>query len=215
MYIPEHFAADDADALIARIARRWAGVLVSVDADRTPTGTHLPILWDGARKVAAGHIARVNPHWQLGAGRGLIVLSGPETYVSPSLYPSKAEHGKAVPTWNYEAVHLSGRVNWFDDAERLEVIVRALSNRHEEGRAAPWSIDDAPRPYIEAMLRGIVGVELHVDRIEAKRKLSQNKNDADFAAVVEGLAASNDPLAREVGSRMRDLRATGDDPDGN
>lgn len=210
MYIPADFATDDADALIARLSRRGAGVLISIDTEGTPTGTHLPILWDGARKIATGHIARANPHWKLGAGRGLIVFSGAEAYVSPSLYPSKAEHGKAVPTWNYEAVHLSGRVGWFENADRLKALVKSLSERHEDGRENPWSLDDAPTDYIQAMLRGIVGVELHVDRIDAKRKLSQNKNDADFAGVVEGLAASGDPMAREVAALMRGAHAAAD-----
>jgi transcriptional regulator len=119
MYVPEHFAVEDADALIMRLARRWAGVLVTVDADGTPVGTHMPILWDAERRIATGHIARANPQWKIGAGRGLIVLAGPEAYVTPSWYPSKAEHGKTVPTWNYEAAHLSGAVEWFDDAVRL------------------------------------------------------------------------------------------------
>ncbi len=159
MYIPEDFAADDSDALIARLSRRWAGVLVTVAPDGTPTATHLPILWDAVNKIATGHVARVNPQWKLGAGRGLIVLSGAEAYVSPSWYPSKAEHGKAVPTWNYEAVHVSGAVEWFDEPARLEAVVRGLSELHEAGRATPWKIDDAPRDYIDAMLRGIIGVD--------------------------------------------------------
>ena len=114
MYVPHHFQAEDADALIARLSRRWAGVLVSVDADGAPVATHLPILWNGQKRIATGHIARANPHWMLGVGRALLVLAGPEAYVTPAWYPSKAEHGKTVPTWNYEAVHLSGRVEWFD-----------------------------------------------------------------------------------------------------
>ena len=215
MYVPEHFAADDADALIARLARRWAGVLITVDADGTPIGTHLPILWDAEKKVATGHIARANPQWKQGDGRGLIVLSGAEAYVTPSWYPSKREHGKTVPTWNYEAVHLSGRVEWFDDAARLEGVVRDLSALHETGRAAPWAIEDAPRAYIDAMKRGIVGVALHVDRVEAKRKLSQNKSEADFVGVARGLAASGDALSAAVAALMRDARAVSDDPDGN
>src|SRR6185312_9251404 len=104
-------------------------------------------------RIAIGHIARANPQWKLGAGRGLIVLAGSEAYVSPSFYPSKAEHGKTVPTWNYEAVHLSGPVEWFDDAARLEGVVRALSELHENDRAEPWRLEDAPRPYVAAMLR--------------------------------------------------------------
>jgi transcriptional regulator len=215
MYIPEHFATEDADALIARLARRWAGVLVTVDADGTPVGTHMPILWEGERRVATGHIARANPQWKQGDGRGLIVLSGAEAYVTPAWYPSKAEHGKTVPTWNYEAVHLSGRVEWFEDAGRLEGVVRDLSAVHEAGRDEPWTIGDAPRAYIDALLRGIVGVALHVDRVECKRKLSQNKSEADFAGVTRGLAASDEPMAQEVAALMRATRAVNDDPDGN
>lgn len=215
MYVPAHFATDDADALIQRLARRWAGVLVSVDADGQPIATHMPVLWDSERKIATGHIARANPHWKLGAGKGLIVLNGPEAYVTPSWYPSKAEHGKAVPTWNYEAVHLSGRVEWFEDAARLEGVVRDLSAFYERDRPVPWAIEDAPRSYIDALLRGIVGVALHVDKIEAKRKLSQNKREADFSGVAAGLAAEADPLAQEVAVLMRAERAVSDEPDGN
>ena len=209
MYIPEHFATTEADALIQRLSRRFAGVLITIDASGTPSATHLPILWDADNKIAVGHIARVNPQWKLGDGRGLIVLSGAEAYVSPNWYPSKAEHGKAVPTWNYEAVHLSGRVEWFDDPARLETVVRGLSELHEAGQAKPWKLEDAPRAYIDAMLRGIVGVELHAERIEAKRKLSQNKNAADFAGVMAGLGASDDCGAREIAKLMRELTLAG------
>lgn len=215
MYVPSHFAADDADALIHRLARRWAGVLVTIDADGTPVGAHMPILWDAERRIATGHIARANPQWKQSDGRGLIVLSGAEAYVTPAWYPSKAEHGKTVPTWNYEAVHLTGRVEWFDDPARLEGVVRDLSALHEEGRIEPWSIADAPRAYVDALLRGIVGCALHVERIEAKRKLSQNKSEADFAGVGAGLAASDDPMAREVAVLMGGTRAAADDPEGN
>lgn len=215
MYIPSHFAVDDADALIARLARRWAGVLVTVDADGTPLGTHLPILWDAEKRIATGHIARANPQWKLGDGRGLIVLSGAEAYVTPSWYPSKRENGKTVPTWNYESVHLSGRVEWFDDAARLEAVVRDLSVFHEQDRPEPWAIGDAPRAYISALLRGIVGVTLHVDRVEPKQKLSQNKSEADFNGVERGLAASGDAQEAEVAALMRATRAKSDDPDGN
>lgn len=215
MYVPEHFATDDADGLIRRLARRWAGVLITVDADGAPVGTHMPILWDSEKRVATGHIARANPQWKQGPGKGLIVLSGAEAYVTPAWYPSKAEHGKTVPTWNYEAVHITGQAEWFDDPVRLEAVVRDLSHLHEHDRPEPWSIADAPRPYIDALLRGIVGVTLTAERIEAKRKLSQNKSEADFAGVADGLAASADPLAREVAALMRQTRAVSDDPDGN
>src|SRR5262249_39052426 len=133
--------------------------------------------------------------------RGLLILNGPEAYVSPSLYPSKAEHGKTVPTWNYEAVHLTGAIEWFDDATRLRNVVRDLSVLHETTRAKPWSIDDAPEAYVQAMLRGIVGVSMRVERIEAKRKLSQNRSPEDFAGARDGLIDESS----EIGALMRDL----------
>jgi transcriptional regulator len=125
------------------------------------------------------------------------------------------EHGKTVPTWNYEAAHLSGAVEWFDDAARLEGVVRRLSEIFEADRPASWRLEDAPRTYIDAMLRGIVGVEMHVDRIEAKRKLSQNKSRADFEGVIAGLDAAPDGDSREIAALMRATRAVSDDPDGN
>ncbi|MFT3729749.1 MAG: FMN-binding negative transcriptional regulator [Terricaulis sp.] len=209
--MPEHFAVEDGDALIVKLARRFAGVLVSVDVSGQPVASHIPVLWDGERRIARGHVARANTQWKLGAGRGLIVLSGAEAYVSPGFYPSKAEHGKVAPTWNYEAVHLSGALEWFDDAARLREVVRDLSVLHEAGRAAPWSIEDAPAAYIDAMLRGIVGVEMRVEKVEAKRKLSQNKSAADFEGVVAGLDGA-DASGAEIAALMRGVRAVSDEP---
>jgi transcriptional regulator len=190
MYVPAHFAIEDAEALLTRLARRSAGIIVSIGPDGAPMATHAPILWDRANRIATAHIARANPHWRMGDGPGLIVLNGPEAYVSPNLYPSKAEHGKTVPTWNYEAVHLTGRLEWFEDAPSLEAVVRELSALHEASEPAPWTLDDAPRGYIDALLRGIVGVRLNV-------------------------AASADAMANEVAALMRETRAVSDDPDGN
>lgn len=215
MYVPAHFATDEAQALIARLSRRWAGIIVSVGEGGAPVATHAPILWDAEKRIATAHIARANPQWRAGDGPGLIVLPGPEAYVTPNWYPSKVEHGKTVPTWNYEAVHLSGRLEWFDDAAALEAVVRDLSALHEADQPAPWKLEDAPRAYAEALLRGIVGVRLHVERIDAKRKLSQNKSAADFNGVAAGLSASANPMAQEVAALMRETRAVSDEPDGN
>ncbi|MBK6703462.1 MAG: FMN-binding negative transcriptional regulator [Caulobacteraceae bacterium] len=167
------------------------------------------------KRVATGHIARADPQWKQGPGKGLIVLSGAEAYVTPAWYPSKAEHGKTVPTWNYEAVHITGAVEWFDDAARLEGVVAELSRVHEQDRAAPWTIEDAPRTYIDALLRGFIGVTLKAERVEAKRKMSQNKSDADFRGVERGMAAGGEPMAHEVAALLRETRAVADDPDGN
>lgn len=215
MYVPAHYAAEDVEALIARLIGRHAALLITTSPDGTPFASHLPILWDAERKIVTGHIARANLHHTYGSGRALIVLAGAEAYVSPGWYPSKAVHGKTVPTWNYESVHFSGALEWFDDAVRLEAVVRALSDRHEAGRAHPWTIEDSPRSYFNAMLRGIVGVSLVVDRIEAKRKLSQNKSDADFHGVAAGLSESGNAEDREIAAHMHALRAIADDPDGN
>ncbi|GAN00107.1 transcriptional regulator [alpha proteobacterium U9-1i] len=216
MYVSAHFAPEDANALVERLSARHAALLISVGADGAPFGTHLPMIWDKVRQSLTGHIARANPHHTLTpSGRALAVLGGAEAYVSPGFYPSKLEHGKTVPTWNYEVVHLSGTIEWFSDAAGLEAIVRALSDRHERTRDDAWTIEDAPRAYIDAMLRAIVGVTLSVDKIEAKRKLSQNKNEADYDGVASGLERSPHASDREIAAAMRKLRAVADDPDGN
>ena len=187
MYVPHHFGTDDADALIARLARRWAGVLITIGDDGAPVATHMPILWDRERRVATGHIARANPQWKRGPGKGLIVLSGPEAYVTPAWYPSKAEHGKAVPTWNYEAVHAHGRLRLVDDEKFVLGIVARLTRRHEATEPQPWKMGEAPADYLDQMLRAIVGVEIEVVRLEGKRKLSQNREARDVDGAVRAL----------------------------
>ncbi len=150
-----------------------------------------------------GHVARANPHWSMSAeGEALVIFQGANAYVSPNLYPSKAEHGRVVPTWNYEAVHVYGQAVWRDDPAWLRWAVSSLTDRFEAGQAQPWSIHDAPDDHVERQLRGIVGIELKISRIEAKRKLSQNRSDADRNAVQVGLAASHDPADVAVAKAM-------------
>ena len=189
MYIPAHFAADDADALIARLARRWAGVLVTVDAEATPVGTHLPVLWDVERKIATGHIARANPQWKQGDGRGLIVLSGAEAYVTPAWYPSKAEHGKTVPTWNYEVVHAHGVMTVHDDERFVRGVLAQLTRRHEAAEPRPWKMGDSAPEFIDGLLQHIVGIEIAITSLVGKVKLSQNKDARDREGVADRLAA--------------------------
>jgi transcriptional regulator len=146
-----------------------------------------------------GHLAKANPHWQaLANGQALVVFPGVDAYVSPSLYPAKAEHGKVVPTWNYVAVHAYGHAQVFSDPERLLALVSALTERHENRRSQPWAVSDAPKEYIDGMLRAIVGFKLPISRLEGKRKLSQNRSPADIAGVKAGLAASSDPADRAL-----------------
>ena len=208
MYLPTSFRQDDLAALHQEIAVSRLATVVS----QGPNGlqaSHLPLLLiaeEGQYGTLYGHFARANPHWQELAGDGevLAIFNGPDAYVSPSWYPAKAEHGKVVPTWNYIAVHAHGRAELFDDAERLLQLVSRLSERHEAGRAQPWAVSDAPRDYLDAMLRAIVGFALPIERLQGKWKLGQNRSAADQVGVREGLAASFDTRDRELAARMND-----------
>ncbi|KAF0186605.1 MAG: FMN-binding negative transcriptional regulator [Hyphomonadaceae bacterium] len=163
--------------------------------------THLPFLVKGDRLI--GHVARANAHWKSAPCEALVVMAGVEAYVSPNWYPSKAGTGRAVPTWNYETIHVRGHLSTFEDSARLEDLVARLSDRHEAGQSQPWTIAEAPRDYIDALLRGIVGVEIAIESIEAKRKLSQDRPAPDHAGVIAGLDASDDPRDRAVAKAMR------------
>ena len=131
-----------------------------------------------------------------------MVFLGPEAYVSPSWYASKAEHGKVVPTWNYSAVHAIGPIEFFEDAERLLQAVDRLTKLHEDGRSHPWSVDDAPAEFIAAQLRGIVGMRMPIRRLEGKRKMSQNRPEADRLGVRNGLSESKSEMDRTVSSMI-------------
>lgn len=191
MYVPTHFAVDDA-AVDELLTRHGAADLVTA----TPAGlraTMLPFVYDRERRVLMGHFARNNDHWrQPVLGEALVIVRGPDSYISPSWYASKAEHGRVVPTWNYVTAHVHGAMTIHDDEGWVADLVRRLTDKHESGRPAPWSVDDAPQKYIAGQLRAIVGVEIAVARVEAKFKLSQNRSDADVDGVIEGLRASGD-----------------------
>jgi transcriptional regulator len=181
MYVPDHFREDRPEVLQDAVRRIGFATLVTQGLE----ANHLPmLLQDG---VLRGHVARANPVWKTGAGEALAIFLGPHAYVSPSWYPSKAETGKAVPTWNYLTVHARGAIHWIQDADWLRGHVTALSAAHEAGRAEPWAITDAPASYVDGLLRAIVGFELTIAKLEGKWKLSQNRDAADRAGVREGL----------------------------
>ncbi|MBZ9799365.1 FMN-binding negative transcriptional regulator [Mesorhizobium sp. ES1-4] len=201
MYTPPAFRDDDKDSLIATIRAARLANLVTATADG-PLATPLPLFLDeteGEHGVIHGHLARANPQWRVPAiGDGLAIFMGPDAYVTPAWYATKQETGKVVPTWNYAAVHAYGPVEFFEDADRLLAVVTRLTNLHEGVRAAPWAVSDAPPDFIQSQLRGIVGLRMPVTRLEGKRKMSQNRNAADRAGVVAGLAASERPSDRDV-----------------
>jgi transcriptional regulator len=190
MYSPSAFTVTDADIIDAMMRRSLLACLITSG----PGGlfaSHLPLLYDRDGGVLAGHLARANPHRGLEAGgEALVIFQGPSAYVSPNWYPSKAEGGRVVPTWNYEALHIYGQIVWREDKAWLRDNVSSLSERFEADQPHPWALSDAPADYIDRMLGGIVGLEIRIGRIEAKRKLSQNRSDADRRGVMAGLAAS-------------------------
>jgi transcriptional regulator len=202
MYVPAHFAADDA-TVQALLHGSPAGDLVTVGADG-PMASLIPFVHDphaGEHGSLLGHLARNNPQWRESADRALVILRGPDAYVSPGWYASKAEHGRVVPTWDYVTVHVHGRLVVHDDVGFVEDVVRRLTQKHEAGRTSPWSVDDAPERFVAGQLRAVVGVEVQVTRIEAKAKLSQNRPEADVDGVVAGLLQDGRPDVADAVAR--------------
>jgi transcriptional regulator len=189
MYVPTHFAAGD-EAVRELLASHGAGDLVTSTAEGLQA-TLLPFVYDGVS--LQGHVARNNPQWRLPVlGEAMVIIRGPDAYVTPSWYASKREHGRVVPTWNYITAHVYGRLRIHDDPDWVDALVRKLTAKHEASNPEPWSVDDAPARYVTGQLRAIVGVELEITRIEAKFKLSQNRPPADVDGVVEGLEQRGD-----------------------
>lgn len=203
MYTPEAFAVTD-EALIAAMLRRSPlGCLVTSGPEGL-FATHLPFLYDPQGRTLAGHLARANPHSGLAsATEALVIFQGPNAYVTPNSYPSKAKHGRVVPTWNYEAVHVYGQLIWRTEREWLLNNVTALTRHFEAIQPAPWSVRDAPAEHIERLIADIIGVEMRINRIEATRKLSQNRPEADREGVITTLAAGHSASERELAELMR------------
>ena len=196
-----HFQATDPATLQALVAAQPLATLV-VSHQGALHVNHVPLYLDPARGThgtLVGHVARANGLWPLLPQHAVAVFHGPQAYVSPSWYPSKAIDGKQVPTWNYATVHAHGTLSAVDDdPERLRAILHTLTQAHESHRAAPWGMADAPADYIDKMLRAIVGIELAVERWEGVWKVSQNRTDTDRAGVVQGLQAEGTAAAHAM-----------------
>ncbi len=189
MYKPAHFAQDDPAALQALMHEHPLAALVRLGSDGLDAD-HVPLEFDATTRTLRGHVARANPVWREAAEQPVLaIFRGPQAYVSPSWYPSKAEHHKVVPTWNYTVVHAHGTLRAVEDAPWVHALVSRLTDGHEAPRQAPWAVVDAPADYVQQMLRVIVGIEIAVTRLEGKWKLSQNRSEADRAGVVAGLRA--------------------------
>lgn len=202
MYQIAAFREERIDVMHALIRAHPLATLVTC-AGRTLEANHLPLLIDPSpapHGTLRGHVARANPLWRQphAGGEALAIFQGPQTYVTPSWYPSKRETGRVVPTWNYAVVHAYGPLIVRDDRDWLRDLVSRLTDQQEGGLPQPWGIGDAPAEYIERMLAAIVGIELPIARLEGKWKVSQNRLDADRAGVIDGLAGRGDPQAQAM-----------------
>jgi len=190
MYLPAQFEESRGEVLRALMREHPFATLVAHGADGL-TANHLPLHLEpatGAFGALQGHVARANPLWQSAANSEVLaIFHGPQTYVTPSWYATKREHGKAVPTWNYVVVHARGRLQAVDDPAWLRGNLEALVASHEAGFAEPWKIDDAPPDYIDKMLGAIVGIEIVVTELKGKWKISQNQPAINRAGVAAGL----------------------------
>jgi transcriptional regulator len=217
MYVPKHFAEQRLDVLHATINRIGFGSLVSLsgvaDERQSLNASHIPMHVDerdGTFGVLRGHLAKANLQWHDARGGVpfLAMFVGAEAYISPSFYPSKREHGRVVPTWNYIAVHAHGVPEFYEDPGRLHELVSMLTGLYEESRDEPWHVTDAPESYIRDQLKGIVGFEMPIDRIQGKWKLGQNRTLEDRLGVVDGLLAEGTPESRRLGEAVTEtLRA--------
>jgi transcriptional regulator len=195
VYLPDLFRVDDVAQMHALMRARPFAALVSAGALGL-YASHLPTVLkpEGPYGLIECHLARANPHCKELAevGEALMIFQGAEGYVTPNWYPSKAQTGKVVPTWNYAVVHAYGRLEVMNDAEWLRRHVSELTAQQEKGESKPWAVTDAPKTFVDAMLRGIVGFRFAIARLEGKWKMSQNREMPDRAGVVEGLKMRNE-----------------------
>jgi transcriptional regulator len=215
MYVPAHFEEKDRSVLHALIRAAPLGAWVT-HADGRLIANHIPFLLDpdrGALGTLVGHVARANPVWQLFSTHvpSVVIFQGAQSYISPSWYPGKQVHGKVVPTWNYAVVHAHGTPRVIEETDWLHAHVSRLSDVHEAEHASAetpaWRVTDAPPDYIAGALRGIVGIEIPIDHLEGKWKVSQNRSEADQRAVVTGLDARADQQSHHM-ARLVQERAT-------
>lgn len=197
MYIPASFKESQPERLHDLIAKYPLGLLVT-HGDNGLEASPVPFLLyagEGEYGVLRAHLAKANPHWKSLARQAecLIVFQGPEGYVTPSWYPSKAETHKAVPTWNYATVQVWGTPHMTEDAAWLRRQLDDLTSFHERPRPQPWSVNDAPPDYVANQMQAIVGIEIPISRIDGKWKMSQNKDDADREGVISGMRSDTDP----------------------
>ncbi len=211
MYIPPFNRVEDWDEIQRFVSSVRAADLITVHSDGFPISTLMPMVWEGADPSSGNygqltmHMARGNEQWKTihPGTQGLAILHGAQAYVSPSNYGNKSVDHKVVPTWNYQSVHLSGTVEVSEDVDLLRQIVTGLTARHETNRENPWRVEEADPHYFELQLKGIIAVLLHVTKVEAKSKISQNKSQTDREHIVEDLFTSGIPGEEVIAAEMQ------------
>ena len=206
MHVPSHFVEDRIEVLHAALRDAGLATLVTTGTDGLEA-SHIPLLLEpepGPLGRLVGHVARANSQWRTtpDGSAALAIVLGPDAYVTPSWYPTKLETGRVVPTWDYVAIHAHGTVRFFQEPQRLLDVVTRLTERRERPRPVHWKVTDAPPDYLDGMLKGIVGVELTITRIDGQWKASQNKGEADRRGVEEGLRSEGQAVMADlVGGR--------------
>ncbi len=201
MYNPPSFNESRLEVQHALIKAFPLGLLITA-VDARPEASPLPFTLNAEPEglgVLQTHCSRANTHWQaIDGADALVVFQGADSYITPAWYASKQEHGKVVPTWNYATVQARGTVRIIHDTEWLRTQVERLTHDHEAAREHAWQVTDAPAAYIEAHLKGIVGIEIVIASIEGKWKVSQNRSEADRHGVATGLDAAGQPDAADL-----------------
>lgn len=199
MYLPPHFREDRPEVLHQLMAKLPLAALITMGSGGL-TANHIPLLYDAESGTLSGHLSRANPQWQdyRDDVEALAIFQGPQAYISPNWYPTKAEHGRAVPTWNYAVVHAYGSLSVYSDPERLRAFLNRLTATHEASQPKPWAPADAPPEYIAGLLKAIVGIEIRVTRLEGKWKASQNQPPGNRAGAADALVSGGESAMAEL-----------------
>ena len=206
MYAPHQFREERRDILIAAMRDIQLAAVVTSGPDGL-VATHVPVVVreQADDLVLEFHVARQNPHWQLAGANSLMIFQGPQAYIHPGWYESKAEHGRVVPTWTYVMVHAHGLLEAMQTEGELLSHLNQLTDQNEARREKPWAVQDAPEKYIDGMTRAIVGLRVTVERLEGSWKLNQHKSDGDRRGVQSGLATEAAENSQSISTLMRDL----------
>ncbi len=195
MYTPKYHALTDIGTMHSHIAEHPLGAWVCT-AQNQLIANHIPFVLDAqhvSNSRLLGHVSRANPVWREldGGAPSVVMFMGPHAYITPSWYPGKHQHGKVVPTWNYVTVHVHGVAHAIEDPDWILDVINRLTDAQEVRRTEPWKVSDAPSEYIEKMLRAVVGIEIVIERLEGRLKVSQDEDDQDRLGTVEGLQQSS------------------------